>query len=527
MDAIGSNRISQFALNKRANPNEKAQSSDGLPQDTLELGRISESKSPAIGNLQSAAKSAPVLLDILTSSSKPIPSGRFYIFGATGDLVSKRAVRDSLVQMAETERLNPGQHPLILMGSKPYPAAGYLEKFKKGDADSKPITDKGFQAFKELAHLTDENATLMGVNLSNPADYEQIKKDAGDADAVFFGAVAPKFYKPLLENLKESGLSETSNPEGFRRVLLEKPFGADSSQAKELAEIASRDFKPGQVLLIDHFLGYPGMLQMINAKASPELDEALQAKYVENVDIKLLETIKSNDRPYFRETGLLKDMVQNHAMQILSSFAMDLPTAISGQQLRHAREQVIDSVEIDKASVQRGQFVGFNDPAQGAPADAAPSQAETLVAFDLKVHTPRWKGVQFHIVNAKAVDQKRSGVDVHLRSLPQALADKLGVAANQPAVIAMTVNGKPKMEVQFPNSGTKVDLPTESSISDQPAYSNLIANAFQGESALFATPKEPLGGWRVADEVEAAWQDKPMISYTPGSSLEQIKNPNA
>jgi glucose-6-phosphate 1-dehydrogenase len=524
MEAVSFNRISQFALTRKAVANDVIESPDGLPQDSLDLGRLNPAKSPVPSEIPVTVKPSPALLDILTSSSKPIPSGRFYIFGATGDLVSKRAVRDSLVQMAEAGRLNPEQHPLILMGSKPYPAAGYLEKFKKGDADSKPITEKGFQAFKELAHLTDEQATLMGVNLSNLSDFDQLKKDAGDVDAVFFGAVAPKFYKPLLENLKESGLSESNNPEGFRRVLLEKPFGADSSQAKELAEIAARDFKPGQVLLIDHFLGYPGMLQMIHAKSSPELDEALQAKYVENVDIKLLETIKSNDRPYFRETGLLKDMVQNHAMQILSSFAMDLPTAISGQQLRQAREKVIESVEIDKASVQRGQFVGFNDPAQGAPVDAAPSQAETLVAFDLKVHTPRWEGVQFHIVNAKAVDHKRSGVDVHLRSLPQALADKLGVAADQPAVIAMTVNGKPKMEVQFPQSGTKVDLPTESSISDQPAYSNLIANAFQGESALFATPKEALGGWKVADEVEAAWQGKPIISYAPGSSLDQISS---
>ncbi|MBT9585119.1 hypothetical protein IV102_17380 [bacterium] len=486
-----------------------------LPQDSVTIGSSGVSFSPTLTKPTSGN-----LIDVLTSSMNSIPSARFYVFGATGDLVSKRAVRDSLVHLAEEGRLNPEQHTLVLMGSKPSSGAAYLDKFRQGDADSKPISQTGFDKFKALTVLQEPDASLLGVNLSKPEDFQSLKQDVGHQDAVFMGAVPPKSYKALLENMKASGLSEPGYPGGFRRIVLEKPFGEDSQASRELAQIVERDFQPGQVLLIDHFLGYPGMLQMLQFRASPEVDEALNSKYVERVEVKLLETIRSNDRPYFRDTGILKDMVQNHAMQILSTLAMDIPTAISGDNLRQSRESLVKSVEVDKGSVVRGQFEGFNDPAQGAPVGAPASQAETYVSFDLKVKAPRWEGVAFHLVNAKGVEQKRSGADVHLRSLPQALATRLGVEADQSAVMRFTINGKPKIEVEV--AGQTLSIPLDPRIVDQPAYSNLLPNAILGETALFATPGEAEAGWRVADEVEAAWQGKPMVSYKPGTAANQV-----
>jgi glucose-6-phosphate 1-dehydrogenase len=460
------------------------------------------------------------LVQLLTRSMNAIPSARFYVFGATGDLVSKRAVRESLVHLAEQGRLNPEQHTLVLMGSKPSSGAAYLERFRTGDADSKKISQEGFEKFKALTVLQDPEANLMGVNLSKIEDFQQLKQDVGQQDAVFLGAVPPKAYPSLLQNIKASGLSEPGTPGGFRRIVLEKPFGENSQAANQLAEIVERDFQPGQVLLIDHFLGYPGMLHLLQFRAAPEVDEALTSRYVERVEVKLLETIKSNDRPYFRDTGILKDMVQNHAMQILSTLAMDIPTTISGDSLRRSRESLVQSVQVEPGTVVRGQFEGFNDPAQGAPADAPPSQAETFVSFDMKVNTPRWEGVAFHLVNAKGVDQKRSGADVHLRSLPEALAARLGLEANQSAILRFTINGQPKIEVEV--AGGAVSVPLDSRIVDQPAYSNLLPNAILGETALFATPAEAQAGWRVADEVEAAWQGQPMVSYQVGTPSNQV-----
>lgn len=460
------------------------------------------------------------LLNILTSSMNDLPSARVYIFGATGDLVSKRAVRESLVQLAETGRLTPDKHRLVMVSTRQVAGPDYLEKFQKGDADSKKITAAGFEKFTALTGLDQPGASLMPINPGKAEDFSKLKADLGDQDAVFMAAVPPKAYRGLLENLKASGLAEPGYPGGFRRIVLEKPFGDDSQTAAELAEIVQRDFQPGQVLLIDHFNGYPGMSHMLEFRSAPEVDEALNSKYVEKVEVKLLETIKSNDRPYFRDTGILKDMVQNHAMQILATLALDLPTRITGDSLRQARQAAVEAVEIKPESVVRGQFEGFNDPAQGAPADAPPSSAETFVSFDMKLNMPRWQGVEFHLVNAKGVEQKRSGVDVHLRSLPEALARRLGVEKDQSATIHFTVNGTPKIEVQV--GGQILSMPLDSRISDQPAYSNLISNALLGETALFATPGEAQAGWRVADEVEAAWRDKPMVSYKPGTAADQV-----
>lgn len=476
--------------------------------------------------LSSAPQSSAVedLTELLRSSLGPIPSARFYIFGATGDLVSKRSVRDALVELAETDRLNPEQHALIMMGSKPSSGAAYLERFRQGDADSKPIREAGFEKFRALTSLQEEGASVLGVNLTRPEDFQQIQHDVGSENAVFLAAVPPKAYKPLLDNLKSSGLSQSPENGAFRRILLEKPFGANSTEARELAEVVERDFEPGQVLLIDHFLGYPGMSHMLQFKARPEVDEALRSQYVERVEVKLLETIKSNDRPYFRDTGILKDMTQNHAMQILSSLAMDLPTNITSEQLRLQRQRAAEAVEIVPETVVRGQFSGFNDPLQGAPEGAPPSEAETLVAFDLKVGLPRWEGVRFHLINAKGVEQKRSGVDVHLRALPPALAERLGLRADQPATMKFTVNGKAGIEVV--TAEKTVSVPLDPQIPNQAAYAGLLASAAQGESAFFATPAEAVAGWRVSDAVEAAWAEKPVVYYTAGTAHDQIGNPS-
>lgn len=460
------------------------------------------------------------LTELLRRSVGPIPSAHFCIFGATGDLVSKRSVRDALVELAEGDRLVPGQHALILMGSKPSSGAAYLERFRQGDADSKPISESGFEKFRALTSLQEEGSTVLGVNLTRSEDFQQIQADVGSKNAVFLAAVPPKAYKPLLENLKSSGLSESPENGAFRRILLEKPFGQDSAAARELAETVQRDFEPGQVLLIDHFLGYPGMSHMLQFKAHPEVDEALQSQHVERVEVKLLETIKSNDRPYFRDTGILKDMTQNHAMQILSTLAMDLPSRVTSEQLRLQRQRAAEAVEVLPETVVRGQFSGFNDPLQGAPEGSSPSQAETFVAFDLKVGLPRWEGVNFHLINAKGVEQKRSGVDVHLRSLPKALAERLGVRADQSATMRFTVNGKAGIEVVTPEK--TVAIPLDPQIPNQAAYSGLLASAAQGESAFFATPGEAVAGWRVSDAVEAAWSERPMVYYTAGTPHDQV-----
>ena len=460
-------------------------------------------------------------VELLVGSTRPFPSCHFYVFGATGDLVSKRAVRDAMVQLAETHTLEGSKDPLVLLGQQDMPAATYLTGFRTGDAESNPITEEGFEAFKKLSRLDRPGAHIIGVSVQDLADYKKLAPELGNDNAVFYGALPPKLYGVFMDNIRLAGLADQPAG-GYRRILLEKPFGNESSEARALNEKLTHDFKPGQVLLVDHFLAYPGMTNMLSFRTDPVVDEALNSKYVEKFDVRVLESIKSNDRPYFRDTGLVKDMVQNHAIQVFSTMACELPAEKNGDALRAQREHVIKNIVVDESSVRFGQFEGFNDPAQGSPPGAAPSKAETYVSFRFKVSSPRWENVPFRLVNAKGVDHKRSGVDITLRALPEKLAARWGVPANEGAVIHTTMNPVAKIWVDFPISKKSFEIPYDSHVPNRPPYATLFSQAIRGETAIFATPAESLAAWRVADQLTALLQKRPLISYKAGVTIEQI-----
>lgn len=455
-------------------------------------------------------------IEMLVGSMRPLPSARFYVFGATGDLVSKRAVRDAMVELAENNWLSSATNPLVLLGPTAQPAAAYLERFQRGDEESKPISQAGFEAFRKLARLDSAGAQILGVNVTKLPDYQALQADLKQESAVFYGALPPKLYGSFLDNLRQSRLAQ-SPPGGFRRILLEKPFGNDSTQARQLDESLEKDFEPDQVLLVDHFLAYPGMTNMLCFRSDPAVDEALQGRFVEKFEIKVLESIKSNDRPYFRDTGLIKDMVQSHGLQVFATMAMELP---QHNDLRGERRKVIEEVQIEPESARRGQFVGFNDPAQGSPVGATPSQAETYVSFRFRVNSPRWRDVPFRFVNAKGLDHKRSGVDIYLRALPEKLAQRWQTPPDQPVVIHTTMNPVARIWVDLP--GRTLEIPYDTRVPNRMPYSTLFLQAIRGDNAIFATPQESLAGWRVADRLTQLVQQHPMISYQAGAPLEQI-----
>lgn len=465
----------------------------------------------------------PAFVELLVGSGRPLPPGHLCVFGATGDLVSKRAVRDALVYLAESGTLSHEKNPVLLLAQGQLPAAPYLEGFRTGDSDSKPITQAGFEAFRKLAGLEDRAAHLTGVSVTLLSDYQQLQKDLASHSAVFYGALPPKLYGVFLKNLQLSGLANPPQG-GFRRVLLEKPFGNNSQEAEALAQQVESDFQPGQVFLLDHFLAYPGMVHMLQFRCDPAVDEALQARYVEKFEVKVLESIKSNDRPYFRETGLIKDMVQNHALQVFSTMALELPQEVDGEALSQAREQVIRAIEVEDDRVAFGQFDGFNDPAQGSPPKAAPSQAETFVSFGFQVHLPRWEGVQFCLINAKGVDQKRSGVDIRLRGLPPELARRWGAVADHPAILHTTMNPIDQITVTFPQENRELKIPPDTRVPERPPYATLFPQALRGEAAIFATPGESLAGWKLADHLTSLLSRKPLLHYPVGTRAESISN---
>jgi glucose-6-phosphate 1-dehydrogenase len=350
----------------------------------------------------------------------------------------------------------------------------------------------------------------------------QIRALAGSGSAVAYAALPPQHFDGLIGALTDAGFGKA--PDGAaRRLVLEKPLGTDPADARRLVKALDAAF-PGQVLLVDHFS--PLLNNVLAVRTNPVFDEALSAKYVESACVHMDEKIASNDRPYFRDTGLLLDVVQNHVMTMLSTMTADLPDAqhFSADRIRAARADILSHVEVDAGSARRGQFDGFNDPTQGAPAGAAPSGAETYVAFDFKVATPRWEGTQFSLRASKGSSSDRWGAELKLRALPPALAAKLGVPAQTKATLELLIHPEQEIALTLAD-GRRFELPVDGSVGETSPYARLLVDALKGDSALFMSPAEPLGGWSVATQVEEAWKQQGegrVVRYARGTAPEGI-----
>lgn len=452
----------------------------------------------------------------------PVPSGHLVVFGATSDLVSKRAVRDALIFLADEGILSPERHSVRLIAQKPISGLDYLRSFRVGDGASTPLAERTMQRISRLFHLEAESSQISGLEVKLATDYEHMADELKGESAVFYAALPPRLYSAWLEGLRHSGLSRPPDARHFRRILLEKPFANSQSEAVRLAGVLERDFAPDQVFLVDHFLAYPGWRHMVRYRAQPGVEAVLNHHYVDRVEVRVLESIKSNDRPYFRETGLIDDMLQNHALQVYSAMVMDLPSEQESVSLSLARQRAVEAIDVQPRSVVWGQFEGFNEVSQGAPPLAPPSQAETLVAFQFKVRLPRWQGVQFYLVNAKGVDHKRSGVDIYLNHLSPELAHRWGVNPQQPAILHTTMNPIDRIWIDFPTTGSSREVPADPEVTQVPPYATLLPEALRGRKEFFATPQESLAGWRLADQVRACLLEKPFLYYRTGSRVEDL-----
>ncbi len=180
----------------------------------------------------SDATAGQTLDDILIGSSSPIPAGKFVFFGATGDLVSKRLVRDALAELAEDNELDPARHEVIMTARKPVDGSTYMTEFQDGDEDSNPISEAGFANLRKLTGLEAEGSQLDIVRLGNEADFSQLSQRLGPEPAVLYGAIPPRYFGDLLESVAQSGLMDQPDT----KVILDKPFGNDAAHAQELSK---------------------------------------------------------------------------------------------------------------------------------------------------------------------------------------------------------------------------------------------------------------------------------------------------
>jgi glucose-6-phosphate 1-dehydrogenase len=358
---------------------------------------------------------------------------------------------------------------------------------------------------------------------------------------MFYLSVAPEFFGIIALNIKNSGLGETN---GWKRLMIEKPFGHDLQSARELNEKLSKAFDEEEIYRIDHYLGKP-MVQNLEALefANPILHSIWNKDHIANVQITASETVGVETRAaYYDHTGAIRDMVQNHMLQILMMTAMNLPYKINATEIRNEKRKVMEALRpVKKEDVQfdiiRGQYslgemngqpvVGYKEEPGVDPS----SQTDTFVAVRLWIDNPYWSGVPFYIRTGKRMKVKSTRIVIEFKN-----ALKLLYQHNQenvePNLLIIEISPDENVSLQLNsksplNNGkikpVTINFSCEDTVGNSSgvpeAYEKVIFDALIGDSTFFAHWKEVELSWEWVQPILNAFEENllPLHEYRSGS----------
>lgn len=350
---------------------------------------------------------------------------------------------------------------------------------------------------------------------------------------LFYLAVSPDFYEVILRQIAGAGLGELcGGADGWTRMLIEKPFGKDLVTAEALERLLSELFKEEQIFRIDHYLGKETIQNMLSFRFSNLLYESQwNNKYIEMVHLRLDESHGVEDRAKFYDgVGALRDVGQNHLLQMLAFVAMENPEGLSADEIRLKREEVLRAiVPFDEESISkntlRGQYEGYLDTKDVLPR----SETETYFLLKVFLDNERWRGVPFFMESGKKLTTSRTDITVYFKDVVPCLCPSKGHMRHQ-NVLRFRIQPNESIELQFwvkepgfhfalkPARLTfaYADSPDISKIPD--AYERILYDCIQGDQTLFVSTKEVELAWKFIMQISEGWQSVPIEIYPTGST---------
>ncbi len=433
------------------------------------------------------------------------------LFGATGDLAHKKLF-PALYELHRAGRLDDA--PIIGVARSEWSVDDLVAHARSG-IDEHGRTGLDADAFAEFAGRF---AYIQG-DYTEPDTFARLH-DALDArrNPLLYLAIPPSLFDDVVRQLAAVDLDQHG------RVLIEKPFGRDLASARELNELVLRHFPERSVFRIDHFLGKEEVLDLLVFRFANALFEPVWNRdHVASVQITMAEDFGVEGRGrFYEEVGALRDVVQNHLLQLVALVAMEPPVANDAKALRDEKTKVLRAMRpLDPGEVVRGQFAGYTDEA-GVAAD---SDVETFLALRAWIDSWRWQGVPFYIRTGKSLATTATEILVEFQPPPSRLfAD----ADEPPHPNHLLFRLKPGEQVTI---GVQIKRPGEALVSREvdltyrfdervegpreEAYERLIADALEGDQRLFARADSVEEAWRV---IEPLLHDAPsVIRYAPGS----------
>src|SRR5262245_7189314 len=340
------------------------------------------------------------------------------IFGASGDLTARKLV-PALYHASAKGRL-PREFRVVGVSRSPWSDEHFRGHLAPGTKEaSGPAWDEAkWRAFAGRVHYVPGDAAAAG-GLDGLRDWLREREGEKPADRLYYLSVAPELVTGIVDRLGETGLAEERG--GFRRLVLEKPFGRDLASAKELNRRLHAHFREDQLFRIDHYLGKETVQNIMVFRFANTLFEPLwNYQYIEHVQVTVAETVPVGKRGAFYDTtGVLRDMVQSHMLQVLAMVAMEAPSRFTAELLRNEKVKVLDAVtgptEAEACGqVALGQYEGYHKE----PGVRPDSRTPTFAALRLQVNNWRWRGVPFYLRSGKALAARFSEVVVQFHCPP-------------------------------------------------------------------------------------------------------------